>query len=486
MAEMSIGDLVKLTNTMSDKILARRPKITENLAYYRGEEGRMRFASDEFRDYFAKRFAGFTDNWVAPVADAPIERIRHLGIRLPGQTRADDGLARVWDANEASRGLSEALLVMTVARRSFALVSPLPGGLPPRITFEHPDAACVLYDPVTRARRAGMVMWADEEWEYGEVYTPQWVIPMKRKAAMRSRDDRRQAPDLPGWSIDLEKDTRRNPLGAVPLVELRNKTLLDDDPISDTEGTAAMQDSINLVWAYLLNSLDYASLPARVVMGIDTPMEPILDQDGQEIGARPVELDRFVRDRVIFLPGEGGSVGEWSAANLEAFSNVIEHGVEHVAAQTRTPGHYLFSKSNVPATGYELAEAGLVSKTAERIEYAAPAVREIYRLVALAQGETVKAAQIALGRTLWRKPQYRTEAHLLDGLAKMRQVGFPFQWIAEEYGLEPTEVARVVEMKRREERESLDALGGFPGNDGAGAENGGEVAEDAADAPLER
>lgn len=484
MTDLNLAELVKITTTMSDKIQSRRPKIAENLAYYRGEEGRMRFASDEFRDYFAKRFAGFTDNWVAPVADAPIERIRHLGIRLPGEVRADTDLERVWDANEASRGLSEALLVMTVARRAFALVSPM-NGLPPRITFEHPDAACVLYDPVTRARRAGMVMWADDTWEYGEVYTPQWVIPMKRRTSTRSRDDRRQAPDLPGWSIDLENDARRNPMGVVPLVELRNKTLLDDDPISDTEGTAAMQDSINLVWAYLLNSLDYASLPARVVMGLDVPTEPILDKDGQEIGVRPVELDRFVRDRVIFLPGEDGSVSEWSAANLAAFSDVIEHAVEHVAAQTRTPGHYLFSKSNVPATGYELAEAGLVSKTAERIEYAAPAVREIYRLVALAQGQTVRAEAIALGRTLWRKPQYRTEAHLLDGLAKMRQVGFPFQWIAEEYGLDPAEVARVVDMKRREERESLEALAGFSGDDVPPVVND-EVNEDAADAPLER
>ncbi|KRC37515.1 phage portal protein [Oerskovia sp. Root22] len=449
---MDSAEILRLATLMADKIRARRPDIVSNVAYFKGTEGRMRFASDEFRDYFADRFSGFSDNWCMPVAQAPIERIHQLGIRLDGSTTADVESARMWERNEADRGLSEALMMMTVAKRSFGMVSPSPVGA--RVTFEHPDSACVIYDAATRQRRAGMVVWQDENFEYSEFQTPQYIIPLKRPRFIQESGDKHVAPNADGWAFDQARELKANPLGAVPLVEFRNQALLDDEPMSDIAGVKPIQDTINLVWAYLLNGLDTASLPARIIKGIDVPKEPILDQDGQIIGERPIELDRLIRDRVIFIPGEG-DVAEWTAGNLEVFSKVIGHAVEHVVAQTRTPAHYLIAaSSNTPATGYELAEAGLVSKAAERISYANPSVREIYRLAAIAEGQAERAAQIAVGKVLWKKPQYRSEQQLMDGLQKMRTAGFPFQWIAEEYGLSPSEVDRVMEMKRTEERDA--------------------------------
>src|SRR5690625_7432162 len=108
----------------------------------------MRFASDEFREYFETRFRGFTDNWCAPVAQAPVERMHYLGMRLDAEIRTDTRVARWWGRNDADRGVFEALLMMTMARRAFALVSSSPGGA--RIAFEHPDGVAVLDVPVTR------------------------------------------------------------------------------------------------------------------------------------------------------------------------------------------------------------------------------------------------------------------------------------------------------------------------------------------------
>src|SRR5690606_41089546 len=87
----------------------------------------------------------------------------------------------------------------------------------------------------------------------------------------------------------------------------------------------AMQDSINLVWAYLINALDYASLPQRVVLGGEIPKVPILDSNGQKVGERPVELDELIHERIMFIPGRAGanvSIGEWTAAQLNVFSEV--------------------------------------------------------------------------------------------------------------------------------------------------------------------
>src|SRR5690625_7665587 len=71
----------------------------------------MRFASEQFKDYFQKRFEGFSDNWCSPVAQATVERMKYRGIRLEGSVRADDAVSRRWERNEADRGLAEALKI---------------------------------------------------------------------------------------------------------------------------------------------------------------------------------------------------------------------------------------------------------------------------------------------------------------------------------------------------------------------------------------
>lgn len=450
---MDEQEIKRLTVVLAETIQSRRGDIKTNIDYFKGTEGRMRFASDEFRDYFEKRFRGFSDNWCAPVAQAPIERIHYLGMRLDGEIRTDERVARWWGRNDADRGLSEALLMMTVGTRAFGLVSPSPRGA--RITFEHPDSAAVVYDPVTRERKAGLTLWQDDQFEYGQLHLPEYVIPVKRAKSVLSGGGLILPPDATDWQFDFA-NAERNPLGAVALVEFKNQTLLDNDPISDIAGVGAIQDAINLVWAYLLNALDYASLPGRLILGGERLMVPILDEKGQVVGERPLEMDALIRDRMAHIPASGDrnpTIGEWTPAALDAYTDVIEKAIEHIAARTRTPGHYLLTNAEVPATGYDAAEAGLVSKTNERISFAAPAVREINRLAALAEGEHRLAEALASAEARWKKPQYRSEQQLMDGLQKMRASGFPLRWVAEEYGMTPAEVDRMMEMVREEAAE---------------------------------
>lgn len=458
------SEALRLTSLLAKKIETRRAAVSLAVNYFKGEEGRLRFASDEFREYFARRYKGFSDNWCMPVAQAPVERIRFRGLRLDGSEAADAATARAWDRNDGDRGLTEALLMMTVSGRSFGLVSPSPAGA--RLTFEHPDSAAVVYDAVTRERRAGLVVWADDQYEYGQLHLPGSVLKVRREKVALDRGERVLAATA-DWEFDTDHGAveERNPLGAVALVEFRNQSLLDNDPISDIAQVMSMQDAINLVWAYQLNSLDYSSLPGRVIMNGEHPVEDVLDDDGNVIGQRPAELDSLIRDRVAWLEGQGISIGEWTPANLDQNAKVIEQAISHIAAQTRTPAHYLLGASdNTPAAGYELSEAGLVSKTSERIGFATPAVRELNRLMALADGDPVRAVAIAESKVLFAKPQYRSETQLMDGLLKMRQTGFPFQWIAEEYGLSPDDVKRVVQMARDEATDPyLQVKGAFDG-----------------------
>lgn len=436
--------------SLSNRLRSRRPDIERRIRYLKGKEGVLRFASEEFQDYFSRRFAGFSDNWCLPVAQAPAERMKHLGVRLPGVEHADKDLHRVFVASEGDRGLSEAMLLMIAASRSFVLVSP-EDGVTPRITFEHPSQAIVDHAPSGR-RRFGLVMWTDigEGYDYATLYEPDAVWPLRRPTT-EPEDDKWRPTNLFGWESRPDVEPYTNPLGEVPLVELRNMSLLDDDPVSDIDGVMAMQDAINLVWAYLLNGLDYASLAQRVVTGAEAPTVPILDSDGNIVGERPVELDQLVRDRVLFLSDENAKISEWAPAQLDAFSRVIEQGVEHIAAQTRTPPHYLVARMvNTAAESLTISEAGLVSKTGERITYANPGIREMYRLVALSQGNLAKADALRSARLLWRDVQYRSEAQRADALQKKRAMGYPLEYILEQDGVDPEEIPRILAMRDKE------------------------------------
>lgn len=451
MADMeAVNTAAAAVERLTERLRSRRPEIERRLSYLKGQSGHLRFASDEFKNYLSKRFEGFSDNWCLPVAQAPAERMNPLGVRMDeSQSQADRDFQRVWMANEADRYFSEAALVMTAASRSFGLVTPPDADGIPGISFEHPSQAIMEDDPGTRSPRYGLVTWTDGGYDYATLYDREGLWRMRRPTT-QPNDDRWRHTELYGWEPRKEPYEAHG-LGEVPMFELKNQQLLDDEPASDIAGVMAMQDAINLVWAYLLNALDFASLPQRVALGAEPPTVPILDSTGQEIGERPVELDKLIQERIMFLTGDNVSIGEWKPAALDVFSKVIEHAVEHIAAQTRTPPHYLIARMvNTSAESLTVAEAGLVSKTLERITYVNPALRRMYRLVALAMDDPEKARAVRWAQIMWADVQYRSEAQRADALTKKRDIGYPLEYLLELDGVAPWDIPRILAMREKE------------------------------------
>jgi hypothetical protein len=81
----------------------------------------------------------------------------------------------------------------------------------------------------------------------------------------------------------------------------------------------------------------------------------------------------------------------------------------------------------------------------------------MFRLIALAMGRDDQSKDIAAGQVLWADAESRSHAQLADALTKLKDIGFPFEFLALRYGLTPTEVADLLTMKERELE--LDPLG---------------------------
>jgi hypothetical protein len=480
----------QLVDTLSAELARRTGDIRRHHDYYTGQHN-LRFASDEFADYFAKRYRGFADNWVQVVADAPVERLTVTGIQAAGAEIADTDTWEVWQRNDLDSESQLGFLSSVLGARTFMLVWGDPKNPDtPIVTFEDASSAIILYEPGSRTRRrAAMKRWQDGFGEYATLYLPDEVWKFFRapqnliiKPPLLAAADEQVKPWMPR-EVGDEPNPQRNPMGVVPMRELPNRPMLVDQPISDVAGTIAMQDVINLLWAQLLTASDYASLQQRIVLGADLPKMPILDDNGQQVGVKPVALSKFIKERVLWLEDPDAKVASWQAADLKAFTDVIEVAVGHLAAQTRTPAHYLIGKMvNLSGDAMTAAETGVVKKAQEKQLWYGAGIRGAAELIALARGETAKARAMAAGRVLWADAESRNIGQLTDSLLKLRQIGFPFQFLALRFGLTPTEVAQLVEM--RESEAAMDPVNALmnQANPGAGMGAGTADAETGADA----
>jgi hypothetical protein len=126
--------------------------------------------------------------------------------------------------------------------------------------------------------------------------------------------------------------------------------------------------------------------------------------------------------------------------------------------------------SNVNGEGLKASEIGLVKKTLEFQTFASPALREVYRLIALAMGDMKLAQQARLASISWMNPEIRSEAQLADALLKKKSIGYPMEYLLELDGLDPQDIQRVMGMieEERTDPQLEAAMRGLDGSSGGG------------------
>lgn len=438
-----------------EKITGRIDEVEKFDRYYRGRQS-LAMASDVWREFHAKRYLHFADNWCGVVADAPAQRLRVTGIRLDTDSSVSATERSLWDdwlRNDMPRQSAQGILETLKARRSFVLVWADADG-EPVVTWEDPTQCAVAYNPeLPNRREAGVKTWCDDETEYATLYTADELWKFSRPVY----DGSTQARDVGGWEpreVPGEMWPLKHPLGVVPLVEVRNRGPLRGDPLSEIGGVVPMQDAINLLWAYLFASADHASFPARVVLGAESPKIPKLNASGEIVGYVDVDLKTLANGRLLFLNNEGGEdakIDQWDAAKLDVFTDTIEVAVGHIAAQTRTPQHYLILGRNAnPAAAEALtaAEAGLNAKVDDLKLFLGSDTREVFRLIALVRKERGVADAVARGVVEWEDSENRSEAQKADAATKWRSVGLPTRALVEKYFSDgdPVETDRIMAM----------------------------------------
>lgn len=451
------------------ELQSRQKELRQAADFYDGKHPLI-YASPQFAAYWGGLFADFADNWCAVVVDSKAERLVVRGVRI-GQKSADEETHRIWQTNGLDADSGLAFVDAITQGRAFCLVWGDPDDPEtPQVTFESAHEAVVAYEPGSRRRRvAALKHWIDfdSQTEHATLYLPDSVWKFTHVTAnvrVLERQPRMGAYIAgPVWTLrdlDGEQNPQPNPMGIVPMVELPNRQRLGKTPCSEIKTVIPLQNAVNVLWSHLITASDFAAFPQRVIMGMEVPTKPIVDATGKIVGKEPVDLQKFALDRILWLEDPEATIGHWQAADLENYSKVIETAVGHIAAQTRTPQHYLVGKmANLSAEALKAAETGLVSTVREKQLYFGEAVREVCRLIALCQGDEGKADDMRTANVIWQDPESRSDAELADSLGKLAvMLHVPDEILWRRYGFTDDEIAEMKLMQKEQQQEQLDML----------------------------
>jgi hypothetical protein len=418
------------------RLYERRTRLETYEAYYDGVH-RLAFATDKFREAFGNLFSAFADNWCDLVVDASVERIGVEGFRFGERSTAsrlapaaDSKAWELWQANGLDAEADLAHLDAVKLGETYILVTPGdPGEEYPRVQIEHPAQAVVEVNPARpRERVAGLRVWLDEPAgvQTCVLYRPEAVYWWARPAATAAKASG-------GWE-PVADETGRNPLGVVPLLALRNNPQLRDHAgRSDLARVIPIQDAINKLATDMLVASEFAAFRQRWATGIEVPT------DGPD-GKPPANFLAAV-SRAWAVEDKDVRFGEFEASDLSNYVSAVEALIQHVAAQTRTPPHYLLGSSGNFPSGESLkaTETGLVAKVRRKHRLFGETWEEAMRLAFAIMGDTTRAeAQDA--ETIWRDPESRSEGERTDALVKMSTLGVPHEALWARWGATPQEV----------------------------------------------
>jgi hypothetical protein len=469
---------VQYLQQMDYELRRRQPEMEMWERYYEGVH-RLQFATSRFRQTFGNLFHEFADNWMQLIVDASVERLNIQGFRFSadaGPDAAYEGDADAWDIWRDNGLPSQSDVAHTEAvklGRAYALVDPwLKTAIGnPVITVEHPaqtTVACHAHNPMMR--KAGFKTWTDHTgYIRGNVYMHDAVYRFQTDTRVNEHQpsqfggagvytavygnlfplDYVGPPSaflgedvtwLPYTGDGFPAEVPHN-LEVVPVIPLQNNPSLKIGGRSDIAPIIPIQDALNKLVLDMLIASEFASFPQRWATGIEIPKDPV--------SQRPIGEERFLASvsRLWTSEDHETKFGQFAASDLGNYVKAIEMMIQHVAAVTRTPPHYLLGQAGSFPSGDSLAatETGLVAKCKRKMTNFSPAWEEAVRLAFKAKGDP-RGNQMA--EVVWADPEQRIRAARIDGAMKMTTMGVPQDAVWEELGASPSEIKRWHGMRK--------------------------------------
>ena len=422
-----------LLNDLLQRLDAPAARYAELDRYYTGTQP-LAFLSPEAKTALGNRFGVMASNLPRLAVTALAERLRITGFS------GDPALWVDWVRNDLDQTSGVAHREALLMGDSFVIVWADQAGRP-KVTVESAKQVATLTDPGSREVYAGIKRWEDPNLKQTHA-----VMYMRDKIVML-RADQRGAVAAGFKTVDEIP----NPLGVVPVVNLRNTDrIIGDWGASEVDDLKPLVDGLNKSLVDLLVTSEYVGRPRRWATGIELTEEPVLDDDGNPVieGGQPVmrEVNPIPEGhRAMISENQDAKFGQLAAADLAGYEASVRVLLSQIAAVSCLPQHYLGVMHDNPASADALraSEASLTARAEARQQTFGRAWETVARLmVAIRDGRDPNLIDGI--RVQWADAATRSVAQEADAVVKLYQAGLlPQAYALAKLGYSDDEISKI-------------------------------------------
>lgn len=429
-------------------------------AYFDGHPS-QRALRGEQRDIFQLLLPLSHTNWSELVVNSVAERLQVSEFRF---RQASEDAWAIWQESNMD---SQSEMQQTDALVSgFTFVSVWPeeeNQTGVQIVPEHPSQITLVYQRRAGRRRvvAAYKRMVEDRQLVEQVVTADQIVTWMHDCSMDTDGTVTPTGPLGGDPDEVEG----NPAGRVNVIELRPAPRTIGWPRSELHSVIPIVDRIGLQIYNRLVAEDFGAFRQVTATGVKLeregtgayrPQDNPLAGRGDFVEGRDVPSPsrspakqpppfNVGADRLLASTNKDARFGVLPADDLAGYLNAVEQDVQHMAAITQTPPHYLLGNMiNISADGIRAAETGLVSKVRKRAGHLGQGWEDVMRL-ALSIAEREGADDVA-AETVWRNFETRSEGELVDALVKMRSLRVPLEMLWSRWGMSPQEIDRAKEL----------------------------------------
>ncbi|MEU3351289.1 phage portal protein [Streptomyces sp. NPDC037389] len=440
------------------KLTNQLPDMWRYAKYYEGDHQRLAFSQARYKAEFREVFETWRDNFCGLIIDSATERMVVEGFRLPDSPGFDTDAREFWQRNSLDVLSNAVHLDAMLQGRAYVLVWLGDDGKV-RITPRSGENMVVEYKAGSQTELEAAALFFTDSWgrPSATLWTEAYVYEVK------------------AGTTEWENGSRRpNPLGVVPVVPFHNRSRLAGEPYSDLTNVIPIQDAINKTVSDALTASEFAAFPQRYVTGL----EIVEDAEGN-----PVEPFKVAVDKLLQAEDPAAKFGQFEAASLSNYCDLVGLLLQHMSSLSRTPSHYFLVNGGTAPSGEAIisAEAGLVAKVRERMLHFGEAWEKVIRLCFAWEGD--KRAEAFSMETVWRDPEYRTEAQHIDALLKLKQLNVPEEQLWSDAGYTPSQISTFRAMRKEDAKAAAEVQKLGPQPDHPGTAEGAKAAQIAAKPP---
>ena len=397
--------------------------------YYTGTQP-LAYLSPEAKTALGNRFGVMASNIPRLAVTALAERLRITGFSGDAALWAD------WVRNDLDQTSGVAHREALLLGDSFVIVWADPFGRP-RVTVESAKQVGVLTDPGSRQIVAARKRWEDTTRKTTEavLYLPDRIVRLRAN----------QAGAVTAQGLATVEELA-NPLGVVPVVNLRNSDrILGEHGSSEIDDLKPLVDALNKSLADMMVTSEYVGRPRRWATGIELTEEPVLDDEGNDTGDT-VEVNPIPEGaRAMISEAADAKFGQLAAADLGGYEASVRVLLGQIMAVSTLPAHYVgvFTDNPASADALRAAEASLTARAEARQQTFGRAWEQVAKLmVAVRDGRD--PSMIDDIRVLWADAATRSVAQEADAVVKLYAAGLlPASYALGKLGYSDDEVAEI-------------------------------------------